>query len=335
MAESLAHRWGQIIGDVFETFVRRVLADVAQRHGLYLDYKRPRAARTSAKVTWQDGYGNKHDLDYMLERGGTDGTLGVPVAFVESAWRRYTKHSKNKAQEIEAAIMPVALTFSRHQPFCGAVLAGEFTRNARQQLESKGFAVLHISMRPSSTALLNSRLTPHRKTEPAARAKRNSARKSAAGKSWNNLRRPRRCSGISIIFTRTTSPSLWKSWMPRCIAAWCPCGSQSCAATPSSVTTFRARFRILSTKKTHPRCVRTASSVKHSRFKFGSTPQRASTRPLPNEPKPSVSCARSHDFSPSSPSRGLGHAVGTRGMERDGLEPVRGRVNPATPPRAD
>ena len=145
MAESLAHRWGQIIGDVFETFVRRVLADVAQRHGLYLDYKRPRAARTSAKVTWQDGYGNKHDLDYMLERGGTDGTLGVPVAFVESAWRRYTKHSKNKAQEIEAAIMPVALTFSRHQPFCGAVLAGEFTRNARQQLESKGFAVLHIS----------------------------------------------------------------------------------------------------------------------------------------------------------------------------------------------
>ena len=145
MAESLAHRWGQIIGDVFETFVRHILADVAQRHGLYLDYKRPRAARTSRKVTWQDGYGNQHDLDYVLERGGTDDALGVPVAFVESAWRRYTKHSKNKAQEIEAAIMPVAMTFSQHQPFCGAVLAGEFTRNARQQLESKGFAVLHVS----------------------------------------------------------------------------------------------------------------------------------------------------------------------------------------------
>ena len=40
--------------------------------------------------------------------------------------------------------MPVALTFSRHQPFLGAVLAGEFTRNALQQLESKGFAVLHV-----------------------------------------------------------------------------------------------------------------------------------------------------------------------------------------------
>ena len=40
--------------------------------------------------------------------------------------------------------MPIALTFSRHQPFCGAVLAGEFTHNALHQLESKGFGVLHI-----------------------------------------------------------------------------------------------------------------------------------------------------------------------------------------------
>lgn len=145
MAESYAHRWGQIIGDCFETFVREILADVARQHGLYLDFKRPRKARGGQnKVTWQDGFGNKHDLDYVLERGGTEETRGVPVAFIESAWRRYTKHSKNKAQEIEAAVMPVALTFARHQPFLGAVLAGEFTQNALQQLESKGFAVLHV-----------------------------------------------------------------------------------------------------------------------------------------------------------------------------------------------
>lgn len=145
MAESLAHRWGQIIGDGFEMFVRNVLLEVARRHGLYLDFKGPRKTRRGqGKVTWQDGYGNRHDLDYVLERGGTEETPGVPVAFIESAWRRYTKHSKNKVQEIEAAVMPIALTFSRHQPFCGAVLAGEFTRNALQQLESKGFGVLHI-----------------------------------------------------------------------------------------------------------------------------------------------------------------------------------------------
>ena len=151
MAESLAHRWGQIIGDVFEQFVRDMLKSIAEKHALYLDSKKPRRARTKqggkdlSKVTWQDSHGNRHDLDYVLERGGTEDALGVPVAFIESAWRRYTKHSKNKVQEIEAAVLPIALTFSRHQPFCGAVLAGEFTRNALAQLESKGFSVLHIA----------------------------------------------------------------------------------------------------------------------------------------------------------------------------------------------
>jgi len=153
MAESLAHRWGQIIGDCFEVFVRNILADVARQHALYLDFKRPRKARGGqGKVTWQDGYGNKHDLDYVLERGGDEETRGVPAGFIESAWRRYTKHSKNKVQEIEAAVMPVALTFSRHQPFLGAVLAGEFTRNALHQLESKGFAVLHVPYESILTA---------------------------------------------------------------------------------------------------------------------------------------------------------------------------------------
>jgi len=150
MAESHAHRWGQIIGDIFERFVRDMLRSIAEKHGLYLDYKKPRRARTKqggrdlSKVTWQDSYGNRHDLDYVLERGGTEDALGIPVAFIESAWRRYTKHSKNKVQEIEAAVLPIALTFARHQPFCGAVLSGDFTRNALTQLESKGFSVLHI-----------------------------------------------------------------------------------------------------------------------------------------------------------------------------------------------
>lgn len=145
MAQSYAHRWGQIIGNSLEQFTHNILTDTAKRHGLYLDSKGPRKIRgNQLKVTWQDGYGNKHDLDYVLERGGTNETRGIPVAFVESAWRRYTKHSKNKVQEIEAAVMPVALTFSRHQPFLGAILAGEFTENALSQLISKGFAVLHI-----------------------------------------------------------------------------------------------------------------------------------------------------------------------------------------------
>lgn len=153
MAESLAHRWGQIIGEVFEEFVLSILKEIAERHNLFLDHKHPRPVRAGqSKVTWQDCFGNKHDLDYVLERDGDDNKIGIPVAFIESAWRRYTKHSKNKVQEIEAAVLPVASTFSSIQPFCGAVLAGEFTQSARLQLESKGFVVLHIPYESILTA---------------------------------------------------------------------------------------------------------------------------------------------------------------------------------------
>ena len=50
------------------------------------------------QVTWKDLYDNSHDLDFVIERDGDDQTLGRPVAFIEVAWRRYTKHSRNKAQ---------------------------------------------------------------------------------------------------------------------------------------------------------------------------------------------------------------------------------------------
>ena len=66
------------------------------------------------------------------------------MAFIESAWRRNKKLSKNKVQEIEAAVFPVAQTFSQLHPSCGADLAGEFTKSALLQLESKGFTILHV-----------------------------------------------------------------------------------------------------------------------------------------------------------------------------------------------
>jgi hypothetical protein len=69
---------------------------------------------------------------------------GVPVAFIETAWRRYTKHSRNKAQEIQGAIEPLAETYSHSYPFKGAILAGVFTQGALEQLRSLGFTVLYF-----------------------------------------------------------------------------------------------------------------------------------------------------------------------------------------------
>ena len=113
MAESPSHKFGQIIGNLLESVIEPFLSEFAKEKHLYLDYqKNPRKARKGKKVTWEDPYGNVHDLDYVLEMDGTDTMTGTPVAFIEVAWRRYTKHSRNKAQEIQGAIYLWPKSFS-------------------------------------------------------------------------------------------------------------------------------------------------------------------------------------------------------------------------------
>lgn len=145
MAESPSHKFGQLVGNLLEELIEPFLTDFANRSGLYLDYqKNTRAARKGKKVTWADPYGNVHDLDYVLERDGTNDVMGTPVAFIEVAWRRYTKHSRNKAQEIQGAILPLAEKYQWSNPFLGAVLAGVFTDGSLEQLRSLGFHVLYF-----------------------------------------------------------------------------------------------------------------------------------------------------------------------------------------------
>lgn len=142
MAESLAHTFGQVIGNVLEDAIEPMLQRFADERGLYLDKKGLRKARKGKKVTWTDLHGNAHDLDFVLERGGTDEVIGTPVAFIETAWRRYTKHSRNKAQEIQGAIQALVSTYKHCCPFTGAILAGVFTDGAINQLKSLGFHIL-------------------------------------------------------------------------------------------------------------------------------------------------------------------------------------------------
>ncbi len=121
-----------------------ILEAFASGHHLYLDTQGERACRKGVKCTWTDSSGNAHDLDFVVERGGTRDRIGTPVAFIESAWRRYTKHSRNKAQEIQGAIVPLADTYKYAAPFKGAILAGVFTPGAVKQMRSLGFTILYF-----------------------------------------------------------------------------------------------------------------------------------------------------------------------------------------------
>ncbi|HWQ88591.1 MAG TPA: hypothetical protein VN374_01290, partial [Desulfitobacteriaceae bacterium] len=146
MAKSPSHKFGQIIGNLLEDIIYPFLNEFAKRNGCYVDKAGNRGgARSGKKVTWTDRYGNSHDLDFVLEKDGTGDKQGRPLAFIEAAWRRYTKHSKNKAQEIQGAILPIAENYAWDAPFLGAVIAGEFTSASIKQMESVGFTVLYFS----------------------------------------------------------------------------------------------------------------------------------------------------------------------------------------------
>jgi hypothetical protein len=124
MAISLSHKFGQIIGDLLELAVVPHLQKFAKKNKLFLDKKGIRKARSGKKVSWTDGKGNNHDLDFVFERGGTENKIGLPVAFIVSAWRRGTRHSKNKVQEIQAAINPIVRNNKSTVYFKGAILGG-------------------------------------------------------------------------------------------------------------------------------------------------------------------------------------------------------------------
>jgi len=145
MAQSPSHKFGQIIGNMLEEIIYPFLKEFTDKYRYYLDRKGERGqARTGKKVTWEDKYGNIHDLDFVIEDGGTSDKKGQPLAFIEAAWRRYTRHSRNKAQEIQGAVLPVAENYPWDAPFLGAVIAGIFTERSIQQLESVGFDVLYF-----------------------------------------------------------------------------------------------------------------------------------------------------------------------------------------------
>lgn len=143
MAEALGHKFGNQMGAFFESAFYPLVQEFAAKHDLYLDRKGSRPVRKKAKkVKWIDTYGVSHDLDFVLERGGTAQSIGEPVAFIETAWRRYVKHSRNKVQEIQGALLPIKQRHRYSAPFLGAFLAGDYTDGALDALRRCGFQIV-------------------------------------------------------------------------------------------------------------------------------------------------------------------------------------------------
>lgn len=143
MAEAPGHLLGQYIGSFLEATSEPELRMLTDKHRLTLDIKGERPGIRQGKLlSLLDANGNKHDLDFVIERPGQNGAEPVYAAFVECAWRRYTKHSKAKAQEIQGAVLPLVETYSDVSPTPAAIVAGQWSRPSIKQLESWGFVVM-------------------------------------------------------------------------------------------------------------------------------------------------------------------------------------------------
>ena len=97
-------------------------------------------------------HGNKHDLDFVIEWDGTNHSIGNPAAFIEIAWRLDPKDSRNKAQDIQAAITSLSDIYDHDCPFIGVILGGIFTELSLNSLESWNFKILYFDYKAIKTA---------------------------------------------------------------------------------------------------------------------------------------------------------------------------------------
>lgn len=142
---SAGHRLGQVVGDWWETQVMYpLLKEVATSLNLFLDNRVVQRSCRNDKVQWADVEGNFVDYDYVLELNGSADSKGIPVAFLESFWRRGARHSKDKARDDTNKLLPMRDTYPTAR-FLAIAACGEFTEPAREYVRSRNVELFFIS----------------------------------------------------------------------------------------------------------------------------------------------------------------------------------------------
>jgi len=141
---SAGHKLGQLIGDWFEQFfVLPLLTSVASELSLFLDNRFMERPARGERIVWKDADGNEVDYDFVLELGGSQTQVGIPVAFIESFWRRGSRHSKDKARDDSGKLRPMRAAYPTAR-FLGVVAAGDFTAPARELVRGYEIDLLYV-----------------------------------------------------------------------------------------------------------------------------------------------------------------------------------------------
>jgi hypothetical protein len=149
---SSGHKLGQLIGDWYEEyFVLPLLQEVGKKLKLFVDSRFVTRTARNGRVIWEDLDGNSVDYDYVLELGGSEEKVGIPVGFVECFWRRGARHSKDKARDDSGKLMPMRETYPTAR-FLGIVAAGDFTQPARALVRSRNIDLFYVPKEKIVTA---------------------------------------------------------------------------------------------------------------------------------------------------------------------------------------
>lgn len=150
---SAGHLLGQLIGDWWEEFViLPLLTEIASELNLFIDNRSVKRTCRSEKIQWRDVDGNSVDYDYVLELGGTTDKKGIPVAFIESFWRRGARHSKDKARDDTTKLLPMRDTYPTAR-FLAIAACGEFTTPAKEYVRSRNVELFYIAKEQIIAAL--------------------------------------------------------------------------------------------------------------------------------------------------------------------------------------
>lgn len=141
---SSGHLLGQLIGDWWERYVvLPMLQAVAKDLDMFVDNRYVKRPCRGEKIHWKDYDGNIVDYDFVLEINGSSEKKGTPVAFMESFWRRGSRHSKDKARDDTNKLLPMRDTYPSAR-FLAIAASGEFTEPAREYVKTRGVSLFFV-----------------------------------------------------------------------------------------------------------------------------------------------------------------------------------------------
>jgi len=160
-ASSSGHQLGQFIGDWWERYVLLPLfQSAAHKLDLFCDNRYIQRSCRGAKIEWEDAEQNVVDFDFVFEHAGSDLKKGVPVAFIESFWRRGGRHSKDKARDDTNKLLPMRTAYPSVR-FLSIAACGEFTGPAQMYVKTQNVDLFFIGKSHIVDAFCNHGINIH------------------------------------------------------------------------------------------------------------------------------------------------------------------------------